>query len=401
MKISTASATLDIKKIIRLLMVTGVLATVILSIDEVFALMNGRLESQGVVLSNYWIKSIKDIIFVLFLLIGLFGQIFLDKRHGKFVLICFFVLIALLILSLILGMQNQALVTLSGLRWFMPFLLPFFIYHFIDGNTISAVMKPLQVVFVVHFSVQIIQLFLAYNWYGLNSFGLAARAPGVFLIPGTAAVFTVMTFYMARFFNNTGLLPNFAITWLCFISVMLTESATGIVAFFILLAMLRVKKNMLWLAPVLMAIVVPIVMYVYLNVNSRGIEMMGVSGGERLNMFLNALSNVGLFSSMFGYGSNTVYLITGDGLPTDSTYAAIVVNCGIFGLAFFLAILAVFFVYATLYKLKSLAVLIMLIALFSLSTNISETYPVNLLTVLAISFFIHQGKSLLPKEPLI
>jgi hypothetical protein len=398
MKISPESATIRIKKIICLFMVTGVLATVILSIDEVLALMNGSLQSQGLVLSNYFIKSIKDVIFVLLLLIGFFGQLYLDKRHSKFILIYYFVLIALLIFSLILGMQNPALVKLSGLRWFMPFILPFFIYHFIDANTISAVIKPLQVVFLINFSLQIIQLFTAYNWYGLNSLGFSARSPGVFLIPGTAAAFTVMTFYMTRYYNNTGLLPKFAITWLCFISVMLTESAMGIIVLFILLALLPVRKNIIWLIPVLIAIVAPIVIYVYLNINSRGIEMLSVSGGVRLNILLDAISNAGLFSSMFGYGTNTVYLITGDGLPTDSTYAAIIVNHGIFGLAFFITILAVFFVYSMQNKLKSLAALIIIIALFSLSTNISETYPLNLLTVLAISFFIHQGKSSLPNK---
>lgn len=396
MKIPTASTTVDIKKIIRLLMVTGVLATVILSLGEVFALMNGSLESQGVVLTSYWIKSIKDVVFVLLLLVGFFSQIFLDKRHGKFVFTCFSVLIALLIFSLILGMQSQSLAMLSGLRWFVPFLLPFFIYHFINANTIAALIKPLQVVFVVHFLMQIVQLFLAYDWYGLNYFNLSARAPGVFLIPGTAAAFTVVNFYMARFFHNNGLLSNFAITWLCFISVMLTESATGILAFFILLALLHVRKNMLWLIPVLIAIILPMVMYLYLNINSRGVEMMAVSGGSRLNIFMDAISRVGLFSSTFGYGSNTVYLITGDGLPTDSTYAAILVNCGIFGLFFFLAILVISFGYAILYELKPLAALVVMTALFSLSTNISETYPLNLLTVMFVSFFMYQSKSLLP-----
>ena len=395
-KISFISAVFNFRKAVCFLMIIGVLAVFVLSIGEVFALMSGNLVSQNIVLTSYWIKSIKDIVFVLLLLVGLLGQVIFDKRHSKHLIFIYFTLIAFLLFSMILSERNQALVLLAGLRWFIPFLLPFFIYHFIDKNTINTVTKPLQAVFIVHFLLQIIQLNIAYEWYGLNRFGLSARSPGIFLIPATSAAFTVMVFYLSRYFNNSGLLPNLAITWISFISVALTESATGLIAFFILLTLLHLKKAWLWLAPILVATITPVIVYAYLNMNARGEEMMSVSGGTRIDIFLDAFSNAGLFSSKFGQGTNTAVLITGDGMIADSTYTAILVNFGISGLTFFLAILAISFIYAMLHKSKSLAAFIILMSVFSLTLNISETYPVSLLAVLVISFFIHQSKASWP-----
>jgi hypothetical protein len=125
--------------------------------------------------------------------------------------------------------------------------------------------------------------------------------------------------------------------------------------------------------------------------------MLEESGGIRVNILLDAFSRAGLFSSDFGRGTNTAYLIVNNGgLPTDSTYTAILVNFGILGLIFFLVILTIPFIYATLNKLKPLVAFIILVSVFSLSLNISETYPVNLLAVLVISFFIHQSKASWP-----
>lgn len=378
-------------------MIIGVFVTPLLSVNEVSALMSGNLTSQGIVLTSYWIKSIKDIIFVLLLLVGLLGQIIFDKRHSKHLVFICFALISLLLFSMVLGDWNQALIPLSGLRWFIPFLLPFFIYHFVDENTIKAVIKPLQAVLIVHFLLQIIQLNMAYEWYGLNSFGLSARSPGIFLIPATSAAFTVTVFYLSRYFNNPGLLSNLAITLISFISVVLTESMMGLIAFFILLTLLHLKKEKIWLASILVATITPIIMYAFLNMNTRGTGMMEASGGIRVNILQDAFSRTGLFSSEFGRGTNTSYLIVNNGgLPTDSTYAALLVNFGISGLIFFLVILTIPFIYATLNKLKSLVAFIILVSVFSLTLNISETYPVSLLAVLVISFFIHQSKASWP-----
>jgi hypothetical protein len=277
-------------------------------------------------------------------------------------------------------------------------LLPFFIYHFVDENTIKAVIKPLQAVLIVHFLLQIIQLNMAYEWYGLNSFGLSARSPGIFLIPATSAAFTVMVFYLSRYFNNPGLLSNLAITLISFISVVLTESMIGLIAFFILLTLLHLKKEKIWLASILVATITPIIVYAFLNMNTRGTEMLEVSGGIRANILQDAFSRTELFSSDFGRGTNTAYLIVNNGgLPTDSTYTAILVNFGIFGLIFFLVTLMISFIYAYLNpRFKSLVVFIILVSVFSLALNISETYPVNLLAVLVISFFIHQSKASWP-----
>lgn len=397
MKISFISAVFNFRKIISFLMIIGVLVTPLLSINEVSALMSGNLISQGIVLTDPWIKSIKDIVFVLLLLVGLLSQITFDKRHSKHLVFIFYTLISLLLFSIILGDWNQALILLSGLRWFIPFLLPFFIYPFVDENTIKDMIKPLQAVFIVHFLLQIIQLNIAYEWYGLNRFGLSARSPGIFLIPATSAAFTVMVFYLSRYFNNSGLLSNLAITLISFISIVLTESLMGLIGFFILLTLLHLKKERIWFASILVATITPIIVYAFLNMNTRGSEMLAVSGGGRADILQNTFSRTGLFSSEFGRGTNTAYLIMDNGgLPTDSTYAALLVNFGIFGLLFFLVILTIPFIYATLNKLKPLAAFIILVSVFSLSLNISETYPVNLLAVLVISFFIHQSKASWP-----
>jgi hypothetical protein len=358
-----------------------------LSISEVIALIDGSLTSQTDVLTPYWIKVLKDLIFLMIILIGIIHECRIKSKYKIPVIFFSITFLFIFLSSFILSLDNPVLVLFSGIRWLIPFFIPFLACHLVDQNLINSIKKPLLFAFIIHLSVQIIQLFSGYSWYGINLYGLSARSPGVFLIPGTGAVFSVFCLYMAHFLYKIEKSALILFTILCLLSVLLTSSKLGVLAFSAIISLSLLKKINCFFSSIISIITSYIAIMVFTHINDRGLETLNVSGGTRVNIFTNHWTNSNLLSSDFGYGSNTAYLIS-DGMPTDSTYSAILVNFGMSGLFFFIVLVFFALLYSSVNNLRPLFGLIMLVVIFSLSTNLTETYPVSLLIGLISAFYV-------------
>jgi hypothetical protein len=128
-------------------------------------------------------------------------------------------------------------------------LLPVFI-KYLNINVLKRIGVILFFVFIVHFGFQILQLFFAGGWFGLNSFGLSARNPGIFFIPSTASFFSIIVLFFSMFYIENVKFKKIIFT-LIPISVLLTASGTGVAVYIVCFGLYILDKKMYVFLPIL------------------------------------------------------------------------------------------------------------------------------------------------------
>lgn len=334
---------------------------------------------------NILFKIGKDIIFVLIYIESIFYYI---KKNAYPKYIGYFSLLFCIILLSILYTSNTLLI-LSGLRWCHMFFLIFCLYRVVDDVFMLKLYRTFKIVFIIHLCSQCFELFLMPPLFGQNSLGLAARVPGIFTYPNTAASFTC-TFYLL--YILCGERKKIYLLFI-FVSLIITMSSTGVIvglALWYINYLKRVKSVKITIISFILLI--PIIL---INLDTLAGRKQGeseISGTERINIFSSAIENSELFSSSFGIATNTAYnLEIENSIIADSTIIACYVNLGIMG--FLLLLVPLFF--ASLYIVKfNLDRLFLFVAWgigVSLPTIVMEAFPANMILAILINYFYKLG----------
>lgn len=266
----------------------------------------------------------------------------------------------------------------------------------IDNTFQKKIAKTLVFLLILGVFLQIYQLIYFPKFWGINFMGLNLRNPGLFSIPSTMAFFTLVVMYYAYVFLNGGFFRNSIIYFFVPISILLTASGTGLVAMAVSYAMIlynKLKDKNLKILFLLVLLVT--ICFVSTNLNQlSGREDIYHSVAVRLNIFSSFLNEliqapIKIFiSNEFGVGTNTEVLISNtlglklNNIIVDSTITSILANTGFIStILFIIILLRLFFInFASRF-------FITIYILFSLTTIIFETFPMNLIFALNIAYF--------------
>ena len=362
--------------LIKITIIIGLLITPLLNIGEVYALLIGTLKGQTILHTPIYIKSMKDILMIFLILL------FAVKFFFKKINISFVILVLLFILIVIINITSSVLIygndnfIIYGLRWIYPLLI--FVLGIKLFNEIflgKSFEKAFILVFLVNFSLQIYQFFRGISWFGVIG-GYSARNPGMFLIPNSGSFFSIIVLYWFMYHSQLNSFVKNFMVFLAVISIVLTLSGTGIPVLAFLVILYLSPRKAVALLPIFI-LILPFMLKFISTI--RGDEFVEVSGGTRLEIFLETFGKTNIFAENFGYFTNVSVLLGGGDAIMDSTYASVLGNLGILGLMVVIGILfyLIFMSYLKLDKVK-LSFLI-IIASFSATTIIFEAYPMNLL----------------------
>lgn len=387
--------TIDIRRLATALIIVGIAVTPILSIGELAALLSGAFDSQVTVYTPFYLKAVKDFLSILLILLGVVHLL----RSGKTnqLIMPFFVLFLYTIGVALSGADSPAL-ALAGIRWIMPVFVAFFIYDFVDRALLSRLATVLGYMLIGQLVLQVGELYFMSHWYGAIIFGLAARVPGFFVIPITAGFFALTTLLFTHFYCTSTLLKR-VVYLVAPVSILLTQSGTGLVVYALIVVMLALGVKRIWLALPL-AVVLAFVMVPLLPVlTGRSADYVVVSGGTRIDIFLDLLQNSRWLPTAFGYVTNTAVSLAANGtisagaVPTivDSTYSSVLGNLGITGAIFFALFTFSWAVVVVCARRLDLYVATALFAVYGLTMIVFEAYPMNLLLAVLAAYFFRES----------
>ena len=380
---------MNINSIQRRLILLGLLLVPFLSLGELINLFNGTIIGQDEYAfgnATGIFKISKDIVLITLICFGVVNYIVTQKASLKLLFYFHLVLVGVLP-SLILSVQNEIIYTAAGTRWLIPILLPFFVYKAVDISFLEKISRYLFVLLLLHFSLQILQLYLASSFYGVSSFGLNKRNPGLFFNPNTASFFTLISMYAIFTFNELTKLTRLLVIAVSISSIFLTMSGTGFIVLTLLLSIYYIRKKYVIYFPLVLPFAIAINMFFLFNLIERGENYIEMSGDTRVKIFQEVLLTASIFSSNFGHGTNAA-VVVGNASIVDSTFASIVVNLGYWGFFVFIFLLLIGFSYSILIRSRPLFILLVIMTFHSATTIIYEVYPANFLSSIFLAYFI-------------
>jgi hypothetical protein len=400
--------TLPLGRLTHGIILLAILCTPLFAIGEVLGLLSGTLRSQTVALTPVYVKALRDVLLLLLMATSVGSMLATGRTHR--------LLLPTLGLGLYLlaaALQATSLdprLSLAGLRWALPVLLPMLLVFHVNEAFLQRIARLLSALFLLHFAMQIVELFFMSPWFGTTLFGLAARVPGILFIPNTAGFFSVMVLYFALFHLSVGFLRSMLFV-LVPLSVLLTQSGTGLIVLFLLAALVVVRtRRALLLLPVAPALGALLLAGLPL-LTGRGYSYVSVSGGTRVQLFRELASSSEWFPTSFGVTTNTAASFAATfrtgmdsafrGVTVDSTFASILGNLGLLGFIGFGVAFAVWLIIMLRTQRVDLYAMTMIFALYGATTIISETFPMNLLFGVLGAYFLRVVylPSMRPAEP--
>lgn len=365
--------------------------TPIFNIEESLALIFGGIINNSTALTPIYIKAIKDLGFILIVLIGFIGMLKLRKiSKVSFLILLYMILIILTEFFY----KDNLLIFLAGIRWLMPIILIIFLIPYVKRNLLTKIAKILGYLFILNFIFQVLQLFFAGGWFGLNVFGLSARNPGMFFIPSTSAFFIILVLFFTMFYLNNNVYKKLIFV-LSPLSLFLTASGSGLAVYIVIVFIYLLKKKYFKLTPIFVIISFFILIYSIDDITGRT-NLIEESFGTRMTIFINLLENSNFVSLNFGNATNTGILLANEysnnSFITDSTYGAVLVNIGLISLIFILVVLFINIFLSFLNNNKEIMIFTMMFGLFSATTSILEAYPMNLLFAILMAYYLKNYK---------
>ncbi len=374
------------------LILTVLIFTPIFTLQESLALIHPEQRAYintSSTLTPWYIKGIKDLFFISIILVSFLKII--ETLSIQKNTIYFIVAILLLILIPAYYFHSNTLIYLSGIRWLIPFILIAFLFNHINDELLQKMGTILFYLFILHFVMQLIQFFFSYGYYGQNSFGLSKRNTGIFYIPSTAAVFTLMTLFFSKYYMKKNLEKK--LFFLIPISILLTASGTGVGVYIIFFVIYYLKNHYLRFLPIILIFSGLVILFL-LDYFPGRTGLVEQSFGPRYLHLKQAIMHATLLPEYFGYGTSTAELISNKNnydfiLPmTDSFYASYIINLGIINtilLIFILILLFFKFVYS---QDKQKLIFLSICSLIALTTSITESFPMNLIFSVMIAYYI-------------
>lgn len=388
--------TLDLRRTARALIVWAVLLTPVFSVGELLALLRGTIESQRTAYTPVYLKAGKDIISLALLGIAV---VRLARSGRTNVLVFPFFAFALYIGAAVALAWATPPIALAGVRWSVPVFLMFLMYDFVDDGLLRRLAAVLSALMLLQLGVQAAQLVFMSHWFGTNAFGLAARVPGFFLIPNTAAFFAVTALFASHFYGQRGLVRS-AVHAAVPVSIALTQSGTGLIVWLLITTLFVLRERRAWLLVPIGCLAAVILMPVLGVLTGRGATYVAVSGGTRIAILLNLLRHSEWLPTNFGYVTNTaVALVANRGIAVpggtvpiiaDSTYASIWGNLGEAGGIFALVFICSWVLAAVCSYRLDLYVVTIVFLLFGATTVVFEAYPMNLILAVVGAYFLKE-----------
>jgi hypothetical protein len=378
--------------IVEALILIALISTPIFTFQESISLIlpEGRAYiNTSSTITHMYIKGIKDLFFISIILICFLKII--DTLSIRYSTAYFLMAIFLLILLPAYYCHSHTLVYLAGVRWLLPFILIAFLFGHIDKELLERIGTILFYLFIFHFIFQVIQFIFSYGYFGLNSIGLSKRSPGIFYIPSTAAVFSIITLFFSKFYMRKNLEKK--IFYLIPISILLTSSGTGVAVYIFFFVVYYIQNNYLKLLPIIL-VFSGIVLLIVLDYFPGRTGLVEQSLGPRYVHLKQALIHATFLPQYFGYGTSTIDLInnkfnTGLILPmTDSFLASFLVNLGIINTLLVTTLLTVIFFKLVYSQDKEMLIFLIIFSLIALTTSITESYPVNLLFSVLVAYYV-------------
>ncbi|RZJ76989.1 MAG: hypothetical protein EOO45_00025 [Flavobacterium sp.] len=357
-------------------------------------LLTGRVLEMSTPLTDLFIKASKEFFTacILFCALGL--------AKSRVSIIASIPIVFLLAFSVVIGFfsSDNTLVYLSGLRWIFPLFLLVSLIGIPQELEIRVLRNSVFLVFLVSFAVQIMQT-RSYNpTFGLTAQGFSERSAGIFTAPinaGILAVSTSLLVWVAPFKKQ---LTNIIVILLVLASVLLTRSGTALIGVFFFIVMRFCQSIRLKIAPaIIMSSVVGTLVLVNLPFITSRSTILSTSGGTRLGILSSALDTSNFLYGNFGQYSNTALLISsvmGEGGPkgviADSMITSLVGNVGILLAVLMISLFAILAVLSVLSSNYAALTTSVLLLFFSLSVNLTESFPAYLVFAILIAYQIPQ-----------
>lgn len=377
---------------IQILILSALIITPIFTFTESIALLLAEQRSQ-VNMSNAitptYIKAIKDLIFILIIFIS--SLTIIQNLSIKRVTAFFLCALLLLILLPAYYYHSHILIYLSGVRWLLPVILIAFLFQYVDRNLLNKMGTIMFYLFITHFLIQIIQFFFSYGYFGLNSFGLSIRNPGIFYVPSTAAVFAIMVLFFSKYYMKKNIEKK--ISYLIPVSILLSASGTGVGVYIIFFTVYYLRENFLRLIPVLLLLIGITLLFILDYFPGRS-GLVEESLGARYTHFKEALVHATLFPEYFGYGTATAELINNKFnygfilARTDSFYTSLLVNLGLVNFLLIAIGLLILFIKITSLQQKEKLIFFIICSLIATTTSITESYPMNIIFSVLTAYYI-------------
>ncbi|MDI9332850.1 MAG: hypothetical protein QM533_00585 [Cytophagales bacterium] len=297
------------------------------------------------------------------------------------VALIFYLVIFMIIIS---AYYNGLIVALIGFRWLLPFLIFLLIGEWSKNIDKEFFSKIILISLIACLTFQVIQLFIMPPIFGEIFFGLAARTPGYFIAPNSAAFFgcscaglvLVVHGYRGKM-AFTALLTAFCIS-------ALAQSGTGLIVASLLIFWYFIYPNLkLYIIGVFFF--GPLI-FSNLNLLTGRDNYVEISGGGRLEVLQHIFyDSIGSLTT-FGKYTNAANLISENPenqVALDSLIAAWIGN---FGVLWPLAtILTILFIIFNIHQFnKNVFGPAMVFLLFSMTTIVFEAFPMNLILALSI-----------------
>lgn len=359
----------DLKLIIIFILL---LSLPIMNVLEIKALFEGTLKTHGLALTPWFIKIIKDFGMISIVILFLFEFFYEKKIDVKICCIIFLFLISIILTFI----SFDKLLPFFSIRT----LLPLFLYHplknIVDEKLQIKISNCLFYLFLLNFLLQLLQFFKPIKYYG-TIFNFSLRSPGFFIIPSSCAAFSLICLYYFYYYGG----KNKFIQFLCFFSVILTASGTGII---ILISVFLIRsidiRNNFFIKVFLMGILIFLVLLLLPKLTGRSDILISLL--TRINIFKNL--NFSFFSLRSGLGTNIAVLSgVNNAWISDSQYIWLIGN---FGIAPFLAYMYFIFDLKIILIPKYFEFFVIYL-LLGVSLIYFELFPLNIIFIINILYF--------------
>jgi hypothetical protein len=383
------------KLVLRIILFIIILAP-LYGYQEVLGLIEGDQKVYGKAITPLWIKAIKDVGLVLSIALSFLIQINLNLKIEIFKFYSYFSLLFLFLLFWI-SFASSPYIAIAGVRWLLPFVLGIVLIHVSERSWLSSIGKVMVLLFVFQFGYQVVELNVMQCCFGKQTLlgrEFVARVPGFFPFPSTGAFFVVVTvflgyFYVLKFRWQKQLLIVFG--W---ISIYLTQSGTGMIVLIVFISFVIFRKSL-----ILVSLLSPVVLFVSLlfieNLVKRS-NYLKMSGGTRLEMFLNQLQQGEFISSSFGSATNAghlfniMYKLDLNTMIADSNHFQILKNLGLIPFFIFLIFLILWLVASIKINRVDIMCFIFIYFLYGFTTNILEAFPMSLVFGVCFSIYVKE-----------
>ena len=400
---------LKMKIFLRWLLLLSIMLIPFWHYGEVMDIFNSSVRNQAALHTPFFLILIKNLLVPMMVVISFLLWFSEDSRVSHTEIVALFVLMFLLIVSVLMTPNMDAWKFISGIRWYLPFFLMVLIISLVDKDSVRQFAYASIVIMAVNLMMQLWQLgHMNAKWWGwIPGTSLAARTPGFFPLPATAAMFTCFSVLFALLiFKDMRI--RWAMATLGMISVCLTQSGTGFCVMLIILATLASGPYWRVLLPVIVPISYGLTMVILPYF--RGRQYFANSFGTREQLLTDALDTAAtsatsatsatldwLFGANFGLGTNLAVLMRQNfgidiiAIGADSFLTQLIVNLGGIGLLIYLLLMTAATLAAYRAGSKVTVLWLFAIGIFSVTVTITEAFPMFLMIILAIAYSVKRG----------